>query len=344
MVWGLIVIILLFLHFQNFLILFIQICTPIWAHRKVIFVFLHLFTFFFLFGIILPICVMGMGYSPGQIFPRGCIFYSILEIECLKTKWLEIKWLKIEQLVLWLCGGLFCSLYFFGLHCGKPISPHEFRMVSHIYLSGHREFVYIGSGESNQLTCSCRCGLRSGLVWPVRKRGGDGLFLPEVLHLLSLQIWEGLYLGSPRTTLVPPENFCLFYMYGFLIGCGLLYPHWLCPPEDCMRRIHIGSCSLVLICKPFLEVYLFISYAVSRGLLDAKVNQVISCFNIIWKSKGSLLTMWLILNLSLNFIVTDVGKFILFPFKVMLTSFQFNSVMSQSIFIFIFTFSGVNVP
>ena len=59
---------------------------------------------------------------------------------------------------------------------------------------------------------------------------------------------------------------------------------------------------------------------------------------------GSLLTMCLILNLSLNLIVTDVGKFILFPFKVMLTSFQSDSIMSQSIFVFNFTFSGVNIP
>ena len=31
-----------------------------------------------------------------------------------------------------------------------------------------------------------------------------------------------------------------------------------------------------------------ISYAVWGGLLDAKVNQVVPCFSIIWKSRGSL--------------------------------------------------------
>ena len=77
-----------------------------------------------------------------------------------------------------------------------------------------------------------------------------------------------------------------------------------------MRRIQRGSCSLLLIHMPSLEVYLFISYAVSGGLLDAKVNHVMPCFSIIWKNKGSLLTMHLILNLSLNLIETDVGKFI----------------------------------
>ena len=62
------------------------------------------------------------------------------------------------------------------------------------------------------------------------------------------------------------------------------------------------------------------------------------------KKQGSLLTMHLILNLSLNFIVTDVGQSILFPFKVTLTSFPSNSIVYQSIFLFSFTFSGVNVP
>ena len=86
------------------------------------------------------------------------------------------------------------------------------------------------------------------------------------------------------------------------------------------------------------------SYTISDGLVDTKVNQVIPCFNITWKSKGSLFTMHLILNLSLNHIVTDVSKIILFPFKVTLTSFQSNSITSQRIFLFNFTFSGVTIP
>ena len=43
-------------------------------------------------------------------------------------------------------------------------------------------------------------------------------------------------------------------------------------------------------------------------------------------------------------IVIDFGKLILFPFKAKLTSYQSNSIMSQNIFLFNFTFSGVNVP
>ena len=65
---------------------------------------------------------------------------------------------------------------------------------------------------------------------------------------------------------------------------------------------------------------------------------------MIWKTKGSLLTMHLILNLSQNFIVTDFGKLILFPFRVTLTSFQSNSITSQIKFHFNFTFSEVSVP
>ena len=83
------------------------------------------------------------------------------------------------------------------------------------------------------------------------------------------------------------------------------------------------------------------TYTISNGLLDVKVNQVMPCFNITWKSKSSILAMHLSLNLSLSYILTDVGKLILFPFKVILTSLQSNSRTSQRIFLFTFTFSGL---
>ena len=84
------------------------------------------------------------------------------------------------------------------------------------------------------------------------------------------------------------------------------------------------------------------SYAISERLLDAKVSQVMPCFNIIWKSKGSLLTMHLIFNLSLNFIVTYICKLIYFHSN----SYRLlsNLIMtSQSILLFSLTFSGVSV-
>ena len=62
------------------------------------------------------------------------------------------------------------------------------------------------------------------------------------------------------------------------------------------------------------------------------------------KSKGSCLTMHQILKLSLSSIMTDAGKYILSLFKVILTSFQSNSITSQSIFLFNLIFSGVNFP
>ena len=43
-------------------------------------------------------------------------------------------------------------------------------------------------------------------------------------------------------------------------------------------------------------------------------------------------------------IVTDLGKLILYPFKVTLTSCQSHSIISQNIFLFNFTLSGDNVP
>ena len=54
--------------------------------------------------------------------------------------------------------------------------------------------------------------------------------------------------------------------------------------------------------------------------------------------------MHLILNLSLSSIMVDAGKFILFPFKVILTSFHSNSITSQSIFLYNLVCSGVNFP
>ena len=73
-----------------------------------------------------------------------------------------------------------------------------------------------------------------------------------------------------------------------------------------------------------------LTYTVSGGgLSEANVKQVKPCFNMMLKSNDSPSIIWLILNLSLNLIVTDFGKFILFPFKVTLTSFQSISVISQ---------------
>ena len=44
-----------------------------------------------------------------------------------------------------------------------------------------------------------------------------------------------------------------------------------------------------------------------------------------------------------KFITIDFGKLNLFPFEVMLTPFQCNSIMFEIKFHFKFTFSGVNV-
>ena len=52
------------------------------------------------------------------------------------------------------------------------------------------------------------------------------------------------------------------------------------------------------------------------------------------------MTMHLILNLSLSGILTEAGRFILFPFEVILTSSQSNSITSHSIFLFSLTCSG----
>ena len=54
----------------------------------------------------------------------------------------------------------------------------------------------------------------------------------------------------------------------------------------------------------------------------AKVNHVIPCFSMKLKSKGSLFISCLILILSWSLMVTTLGKLILFPLKVTVTSLQ----------------------
>ena len=56
----------------------------------------------------------------------------------------------------------------------------------------------------------------------------------------------------------------------------------------------------------------------------AKENHVIPCFNIRLKSKDSPLINHLTLILSWSLIITTLGKSILLPLKVTVTSFQCN--------------------
>ena len=81
---------------------------------------------------------------------------------------------------------------------------------------------------------------------------------------------------------------------------------------------------------------IILSYTVSEVLLytvsyvpDAKVNLVIPCLSIMWKSSGSFFIRHLILILSLSLIKTILGKLILSSLKVTLTSFQSISRVSQ---------------
>ena len=78
--------------------------------------------------------------------------------------------------------------------------------------------------------------------------------------------------------------------------------------------------------------------------LYSKVNHVFPCFNITWKSNGCFLRSFVALNLSLKCITTELGKFISFPFKVMLISFQSISRTSQIQFLLNLTCSMVSHP
>ena len=94
----------------------------------------------------------------------------------------------------------------------------------------------------------------------------------------------------------------------------------------------------------YLELHLKIIILFLKNFLLPMENKVICCFKIIWKSKGSHFNMCLILNLSLHGVIADAGRFILFPFKVILTSFQSISMTSHNIFPFDFTCLGINFP
>ena len=76
----------------------------------------------------------------------------------------------------------------------------------------------------------------------------------------------------------------------------------------------------------------------------AKVNHVIPCFCIRWKSRGSLFNKHLTLILSWSLIVTTLGKLNLLSLKVTVTSFQSISSMSHMWFLFSFVFSAFSVP
>ena len=62
---------------------------------------------------------------------------------------------------------------------------------------------------------------------------------------------------------------------------------------------------------------------------EAKVNHVIPCLSIMWKSRSSFFIKYLILILSLSLIVTTLGKLILLSLKVTVTSFQSISRVSK---------------
>ena len=76
----------------------------------------------------------------------------------------------------------------------------------------------------------------------------------------------------------------------------------------------------------------------------AKVNHIIPCFSIRWKSKGSLFIKHLTLILSWSLIVTTLGKLTWLSLKVTVTSFLSISSTSYRQFLFSFMFSAFSMP
>ena len=94
---------------------------------------------------------------------------------------------------------------------------------------------------------------------------------------------------------------------------------------------------------------MFISQALLLAMLGylslyTKVNHVLPCFSIMWKSNSCFLRSFIDLNFSLKGITTELGEFISFLFKVMLISFQSISRTSQIQFLLNLTSSMVSIP
>ena len=105
-----------------------------------------------------------------------------------------------------------------------------------------------------------------------------------------------------------------------------------------------GSRHLMYLCRKLhsglrIQAIWKISYTVIQSFCNinhtvscvpvAKLNHVIPCLSIRWKSRGSFFIKLLILILSWSWIVTTLGKLILLWLKVTLTSFQSISRVSQ---------------
>ena len=92
-----------------------------------------------------------------------------------------------------------------------------------------------------------------------------------------------------------------------------------------------------------IQSFCNVNYTVSC-VPAAKVNYVIPCSSIMWKSRGSFFIKHLFFILSWSLIVTNLGKLILLSLKVTLTSIHSISRVSQMQFLFSLMFSSFSVP
>ena len=76
----------------------------------------------------------------------------------------------------------------------------------------------------------------------------------------------------------------------------------------------------------------------------SKTYHDVPCLHIICNSNDIFFIMQLNLNLSLNGIITDVGRCVMVPFKVIRTSFQSIFTTSHNTFLFNVICSGVKCP
>ena len=129
---------------------------------------------------------------------------------------------------------------------------------------------------------------------------------------------------------VPPEH--VNALHCFHLDFYIYHFYWQQTPKVSVW----GSCIQVSICKQsgklallsfqnfrVFVMFLFCSVIYTVSCMPvAKVNHVIPCFSIRWKSKGSLFIKCLTLILSWGLIVTTLRKLNLLSLKVTMTSFQ----------------------
>ena len=132
-----------------------------------------------------------------------------------------------------------------------------------------------------------------------------------VLHGLNLTNWHVLSLLNIR---VP----CIDVIFTSTCTISTGRQHLKKPCKNCtlVAEYRPSECKMLEVYLHLFNIYPFSCVSVAKG------NHVVPCFSIRWKSKGFLFMNLITLILSWSLITSTLGKSILLPLKVTVTSFQ----------------------